>query len=301
MKALQQELSHYNADRKSNGTEEDLFVSYPELKNNNSPVSKDIQSLSQSSLLDGKASLSLSNPSLPKPRKNSLKIFMCTGLSSSEVAMVSKVSQKCSGSEVVKSWTPNVTHVIVRCCEDGTTDRTLKYLYGVASGCWVLNMNWVKKCLEVGTAIDEEPYEALDSTGVPGPERGRIHGKRLFKGASLFCVPPFSDVTLVQIHQLVQLCGGLMVSNGEELLVISEGLRLIIVQVEEGDEEGRQRAVNLYKKYKRVVVAYDWLIECIAMYALIGLQPYLLCEPELADLEASGVSVNLLHETQDLI
>ena len=52
-------------------------------------------------------------------------------------------------------WSNAVTHVIVRCGADGCTERTLKYLYGVVAGVWVLRVEWVQRCVEQGHMVPE--------------------------------------------------------------------------------------------------------------------------------------------------
>lgn len=235
-------------------------------------------------------------------------VLVCTGLSAAESAMVLKLARimRGKGAEVLRSWRSDVTHVIVRCSSDSTTDRTLKYLYGVASGCWVLSIAWVSGCLQEGRLLPEGEFEALDSTGVPGPYRGRLHRSRLFRGAALFCLPPFNDVTNDQLQDLVRLCGGTLLSSPEQFQSPrrrpedSSGLQLIVMQAgEDGDGASRQRAQELGALHGRLVVAGDWLIECVAMYARIGLSPYVLSAPDDHIRLASGVSEGLMQETQD--
>ena len=49
-----------------------------------------------------------------------------------------------------------------------------------------------------------------------------------------------------------------------------------------------------------VVVAHDWLIECIGMYTRVCISSYVLDSPSPSFFEASGISESLLAETQDL-
>jgi hypothetical protein len=66
-----------------------------------------------------------------------------------------------------------VTHIIVQLDEENCAQRTRKFLYGVASGKWIVAVDWVHQCIHENRLIDEEPFEALDMDGEDGPRRAR--------------------------------------------------------------------------------------------------------------------------------
>ncbi len=72
------------------------------------------------------------------------------------------------GAEVSLTCTCAVTHIIVQLDE-----RTRKFLYGVASGKWIVAVDWVHQCIRENRLIDEQPFEALDMDGEDGPPRAR--------------------------------------------------------------------------------------------------------------------------------
>ncbi|XP_018026721.1 serine-rich adhesin for platelets [Hyalella azteca] len=254
-----------------------------------------------------------------EPRRLTL---VCTGLAADETRTVCSLLKNlcCSSAggdsskprgEILKTWVPGVTHVIVKCGADQTTERTLKYLYGVASGCWVLSYQWALRSLQEGRLLPEEEFEALDSTGCEGPARGRRmrHApRRLLQGCVLCFIPPFRDVSLQQLLELVQLCGGQVAEDGAHLkkfpppAAAQHELRLIVISTDdEEDEQSKQLAGDLSVRYGFSVVASDWLIESVAMHSLVALSPYLLSPLHVPLLEASGVSTQLLHDTQDFV
>ena len=77
------------------------------------------------------------------------------------------------GAEVSLTYTCAVTHIIVQLDEENCAQRTLKFLYGVASGKWIVGVDWVHRCIRENRLIDEEPFEALDMDGEDGPRRAR--------------------------------------------------------------------------------------------------------------------------------
>ena len=84
------------------------------------------------------------------------------------------------GAEVLPTYSPNVTHVIVRVDQDNCAERTLKFLYGVACKRWIVNFDWIRKCVTDGRFVDETPYEVLDMDGNTGPLRARLSHSKLF-------------------------------------------------------------------------------------------------------------------------
>ncbi|KAF2369167.1 BRCT domain [Trinorchestia longiramus] len=309
-----------NARREAD--DQDLFSSLPDLNSDFVPDSEEAaKKISTCSVI--KRNESKSGSTLESVEKRS--VLVCTGLSGVEMVSVYKLVKALYRSpdacpdadtpvgELLKSWAPSVTHVIVKCGEDRTTERTLKYLFGVASGCWVIGFEWARRCLQEGRLLNESNFEALDSTGYPGPERGRRLRGQLFRGCVFYCAPPFRDVSRQQLHELVQLCGGQVVEDAALLKThkapVSAGeastkrhqLQLIIVHTEEEEDQSKNLAKDLSERYDRAVVASDWLIECVAMYSLVALSPYLLSPPHEHILKASGISLEILQETQELV
>lgn len=46
------------------------------------------------------------------------------------------------------SWTDNVTHLILKTDNKGHLCRTKKYFWGILSNCYIVNLEWVKKCID---------------------------------------------------------------------------------------------------------------------------------------------------------
>jgi hypothetical protein len=77
------------------------------------------------------------------------------------------------GAEVSLTCTCAVTHIIVQLDEENCAQRTRKCLYGVASGKWIVAVDWVHQCIRENRLIDEQPFEALDMDVEDGPRRAR--------------------------------------------------------------------------------------------------------------------------------
>ncbi|XP_018026734.1 breast cancer type 1 susceptibility protein homolog [Hyalella azteca] len=247
--------------------------------------------------------------------------LVCTGLTADETRTVCSLLKNlcCSSAggdsskprgEILKTWVPGVTHVIVKCGADKTTERTLEYLYGVASGCWVLSYQWALRSLQKGRLLPEKPFEALDSTGWAGPARGRLlwQERRLLQGCVLCFLEPLGNWSLQQFVDLVQLCGGQVTKDGAHLKTFPppaagahHQLRLIVINTFGRKKDNILRAKSLSNSYGFSVVDSAWLVASVAMYSLVALSPYLLSPPDAPLLKASGISMQLQQDTQDFV
>ena len=101
------------------------------------------------------------------------------------------------GAEVSLTCTCAVTHIIVQLDEENCAQRTRKFLYGVASGKWIVAVDWVPQCIRENRLIDEQPFEALDMDVEDGPRRARQTSQRikLFADFEFCCQEPFTDVS----------------------------------------------------------------------------------------------------------
>lgn len=224
-------------------------------------------------------------------------MLVCTGLNSSELSKVQDLVNKLAppGTKLMKSWVDGITHVVVKTDADRMAQRTLKYLYGVANGCWVVMLEWILDSITLKQLQNEEEYEVLDCTGVPGPHRARTTITPLFHGCEFYLIPPFMDVTLEQLQEMLEQCGARVVDSLQKFSQSKQSLKLIVLQTD-GDHE----TDNIWKKHKKVCVAHDWIIECIGMYARICISPYIIGSPSQSHIAASNLPYALMQETQEL-
>nr|XP_045619758.1 uncharacterized protein LOC123771312 [Procambarus clarkii] len=223
--------------------------------------------------------------------------LVCTGLTSSEMGKVQDLVNKLGvpGSCVKRSWGEGITHVVVKTEPDCLAQRTLKYLFGVAAGCWVITLQWVLDSLSTKKLLPEEDYEVLDCTGAPGPQRGRTNPKPLFRDCQFYVKPPLFEVTTEQLKELIELCGAQVVDSPVKFSKNKQCMKLVVVQTEANHD-----ADEMLTKYKKVCISHDWIIECIGMYAHICIAPYIMGSPNQNHLAASCLPPSLLEETQEL-
>ncbi|XP_063533078.1 uncharacterized protein LOC134743514 isoform X2 [Cydia strobilella] len=136
-------------------------------------------------------STSTSKNEFTKPGTPNVKFCVATScLTPAEVKTVELLCAK-RGWTFVKEFTKDLTHLVVGVDEEGRAQRTVKFMCALAAGRWIVRHEWADTWLRRGHAA-EEPFEALDWTGEPGPQRARTTPRKLFDGFTFFCMPPFS-------------------------------------------------------------------------------------------------------------
>lgn len=181
------------------------------------------------------------------------------------------------GAEVVPTYTPAVTHVIVQVDTENCAQRTLKFLYGVAAGKWIVGIDWVHSSMRENCIVDEELFEALDMEGESGPCRSRTRSRssKLFQSFEFCCQEPFTDVTAVQLRELLEMCGALTCPTPSQ---IKKNRRhaLIVVQTDDANEADIQkRAASWFDKYQVLSVSREWVLDCLAAYKLVPIRSHL--------------------------
>ncbi|GAB4820683.1 hypothetical protein N2152v2_007729 [Parachlorella kessleri] len=163
------------------------------------------------------------------------------------------------------------THVIVE-TDDRlvATGRSMKYMRGVLSGCWVVSYSWIDACLAAGAWLPEKNFEAQGDphaqTGAP--RKGRLRrdndGPNLFQGVSAYVAQSSSKGR--DGSELV----ALLESGGAKVLARlppapeqHANLRLLVA--------GRDNATvarELKVKTGRPVLKWDWVFDSISHWQL---------------------------------
>ncbi|XP_055967791.1 BRCA1-associated RING domain protein 1 [Sorex fumeus] len=103
-------------------------------------------------------------------RRSGPLILIGSGLSSEQQNMLSELAAVLKAKKCAE-FDSTVTHVIV---PGDTVQSTLKCMLGILNGCWILNFEWVKACLQSKEWEQEEKYEIPE-----GPQRSRLNREQL--------------------------------------------------------------------------------------------------------------------------
>ncbi|KAI4324592.1 hypothetical protein MLD38_030066 [Melastoma candidum] len=162
-------------------------------------------------------------PSLQFPSEAKSWVLCGSALSAQERSRLVKFASSI-GATVSKSWSPNVTHVIASTDEKGACTRTYKVLMAILHGRWVLNLNWMKACLEAKYYVSEETYEiGVDNYGCRGgPKFGRLRASnnesKIFAGLKFYFHGDFMPAFLSDLHNLVAAGGGCIPRSKEAMI-----------------------------------------------------------------------------------
>ncbi|KAK1687035.1 hypothetical protein QYE76_047883 [Lolium multiflorum] len=181
-----------------------------------------------------------------------------------------------TGITVTNNWTPNVTHVVANTDENGACGRTLKVLLAILAGKWVLNVNWLKACLEAREPVPEEPYEISSDVhgSVDGPRTGRLRAiqkaPRLFSGLAFYFIGDVLPMFMADLENLIAMAGGSILDKAD---LSSTSLILYNMEVPPGDDQAnielvmekrRAEAEELAATVGCRALAHTWVLDSIA-------------------------------------
>ncbi|XP_073318099.1 BRCA1-associated RING domain protein 1-like isoform X2 [Primulina huaijiensis] len=203
-----------------------------------------------------------------------------SALSSEEKHMMIKFAS-IFGAEVSKSWNSNVTHMIVATNEKGACSRTFKVLMAILNGRWVLNIDWVKSCMEAKYPVDEENYEVeLDNRGVlDGPRTGRLrtlnNAPKLFDGLRFYFLGDFVPAYKSGLLALVIDGGGTVIESLELIAAQRDSPEIVsrCLVVYNAQDEANTRtaeAGDLAKDNDARAIPHTWILESIAAHRLLS-------------------------------
>uniref|UniRef100_A0A0E0PBI1 RING-type E3 ubiquitin transferase BRCA1 n=1 Tax=Oryza rufipogon TaxID=4529 RepID=A0A0E0PBI1_ORYRU len=143
-----------------------------------------------------------------------------SALSSQEKEILDQFEHQ-TGITVTNGWRSNVTHVIANTDERGACARTLKVLMAILAGKWILNINWLKACMEAKEPVPEEPYEISSDVhgSFDGPRMGRLRAMQnaphLFAGLTFYFSGHFMPNYKVHLEDLITAAGGSILDKAD--------------------------------------------------------------------------------------
>eukprot|EP00043_Microstomoeca_roanoka_P000290 m.27338 g.27338 ORF g.27338 m.27338 type:complete len:703 (+) comp10232_c0_seq1:10-2118(+) len=148
-------------------------------------------------------------------------VIVTTGLTDTLKSEAQRLCRLVGGS-IQSHMSPDVTHIVTTCNDKGQVKRTIKYLQGVLSGCWILDASWLYACKNASNWVAEEAYQIQADNVAQGGAR-RAHASferkepRLFDGCQFFFAKP-TDVeppgpNETDLKALVLLGGGKVLSR----------------------------------------------------------------------------------------
>lgn len=215
------------------------------------------------------------------PTKKSKPCIMFSRIQNKELKNVFKQLEMRKMISVSGSFQSQVTHLIVAVDEMGRLKgHTAKFLLAVAAGIWVVRYDWAIECLKANKNVPEDPYEALDVSGIPGPQKSRLtrNSNPLFQEYSFFNAPPFTTLSVKDVEDVVRMLDGEIVDKLEDLTNDNGRIKLIITDSSATEEV--EKFDDWLDNFKTATVDIEWFIKCVAEYQIISFRPFLMCSDE---------------------
>ncbi|KAL0205646.1 hypothetical protein P9112_000953 [Eukaryota sp. TZLM1-RC] len=160
--------------------------------------------------------------------------ILSTGLTKEQHVELEKVLTLLGG-KLKSRWSRSVTHVVSTLDSNRRAKRTIKYLQGVVSNCYVVGFDWVEKSLIANQWVDELPFlSSGDATVNGGPliavrnSRSRTPG--IFSGWTFTLKPPFFGIDSNGVEGLILASGGKVVkerADGKFLFLVGQKDKVI--------------------------------------------------------------------------
>ncbi|GBG63723.1 hypothetical protein CBR_g39265 [Chara braunii] len=213
----------------SKGSQEDTYDAIEEESGNKkkgavqkgTPHKADRADHSRKDVIVGTSTAMASSSALAKASR----VVICgSGLTSGEKDLLDSVASM-SGFAQEKQWSQSVTHVIASVNSNRCAKRTLKFLFSVLYGQWVITPEWLIACRKAGRPVAEEPFEVIgDAHGAyDGPNQGRIRqlskAPPLLGGLRFYLCGEFGLPSKSDILRIVTAGGGTVLPQTPEACV----------------------------------------------------------------------------------
>eukprot|EP01138_Halocafeteria_seosinensis_P009484 gb/GECG01009692.1/.p1 GENE.gb/GECG01009692.1/~~gb/GECG01009692.1/.p1 ORF type:complete len:520 (+),score=80.27 gb/GECG01009692.1/:1-1560(+) len=191
---------------------------------------------------------------------------------------------------VSKEFLPHITTHVVTKLEDCSAQsrrclRTVKYLLGVATGAWIVSMEWVNQCLETGCKLDERMFEISEDTcakhgAISSRKSAQEGGNPLFNDHTFYIHGKLGPLPLKDAQNIIEAAGGRTIKSHTALraqcsIPSTEKGRIVIVVAHAGSLSGKSRS-KLRETADAPVVDMSWVLECISYFQIRPLGPHLI-------------------------
>jgi BRCA1-associated RING domain protein 1 len=186
------------------------------------------------------------------------------------------------GGELVNTFSSNVTHIVAIPNENNCVKRTVKYIYGVLSGIWIVSYDWILESSSKGYWVDEISFEISgDTIALGSPKKGRLISRnqldKLFKGYSFYFYGEFSTLKKEEFFHIIKIGGGIVLSelpklpqktneifNDKNFIICDISL---LPNIENFSKE-------IYFFSGRYLIDFNWILDSISYYKILDIENY---------------------------
>ncbi|XP_071523507.1 microcephalin-like isoform X2 [Panulirus ornatus] len=189
-----------------------------------------------------------------KSKSGSHPSICLTSVHSKDRSSLIPIIKKLGSYEVTEQVNHSTTHVVC-----GEARRTLNLLFGIARGCWILDVSWLYQSLEMEAWAPEEPFELFSFC--PGAKicrqqkenQGASYQQTLFSGVGSICVLEGCIPSSAHLRELLHLCGAVLVSSSRNAnlvigkYTVASGARGSIAQITHVSEKWALDSIQQHK------------------------------------------------------
>ncbi len=184
------------------------------------------------------------------------------------------VQNNSSSCQLVDSFTPEVTHLVMAEEDMKAPIRSMKYLRAAAKGIWILSPSWLAASLKSGFPVEEDAYELLGCHKERlehAPRRSRTAhfsgSPPLFQGQSFTLSGSFGDGKCPKRQDLE--C--LIIDSGGQLQESVGGYQAGIEVVKTITPALLRSAAQRNENPRWAIVTIGWLLDCVGNYHLFDI------------------------------
>ncbi|XP_065921183.1 uncharacterized protein [Magallana gigas] len=181
-------------------------------------------------------------------------------------------------------FSKTITHVVmITDSKNFICDRTMKYIQGIAHGCWVLSSEWLYKSLEAGFLLPEEKYVIRGDTvsgeeaiGPRNPMSASEAATGVLQAMSIYLhgFNERSKISREEVEDLIYCSGGQLLNS------LSPNLsNAVMLTSEETMEDVSELDFKYFCCCKQIygisTTTLSWLMDCIAEQKLHSPSDYL--------------------------
>jgi len=193
------------------------------------------------------------------------------------------------GGILVNEWKDNVTHLIVQADDDNNSQRTLKYLFSIIMGIWIVDYSWVTLSLSSGSWLDESEFEVKGDTVVSNgaPKRSRelrlskeFENKKridLFENLNFFFAYPKNTVlpSKKELEKLVLIAGGVLLEKAPKPpSSIQETMKSSTHIIVDKTTCTHEQIKLLFLTTGRYPINYLWILDSISNFKVLDFELY---------------------------
>ena len=220
-------------------------------------------------------------------------VLTASGLDGPDKESLKKLAEL-AGCEYTKQWRDDVTHVVAAADKRQRAPRTVKLMFAVLRGKWVVSPAWVAACVAGNRPVEEAAYEiaglihngsAIGPDGVPAVQRARVakQAPPLFAGLRIHLSGEFgatgAGLLKPDLESLVTLGGGRALRHApnppDPGKAVDPTVRILC--------EGMPGAGAAHRGAQAAAVATGcevlssaWLLDCVAHGTLLPTRGYVI-------------------------